>query len=391
MKIAVASRAVAPLHGRGGLERAVADGCVALAARGHDVTLFTANATASDAITAMLPFRVVSVPWARVPLPLKRGGVLDRAARYGAFVRRLAAAMLATGETYDAAIGHGAAAAALIPLVDAGRVRRLLVNPHGMEEFAAPPPKRRLLRGQRMLVQAAAAVADRAIATDAALLPAVVRHLRIPPECVVVIPNGIDLAAVNAHAPRSVPPAHAPILVSVGRMEANKGLDVLVAALRTVRGDLPTDWRWMHIGAGSARRRIERAARRAGLTAHVAFPGAVPDARLHATLARAALFVHAARYEGSSLVTLEAMAHRLPVVATAVGGIPDKVVPGHTGWLVPPNDAPALGAAIRDALRTAPEDIRAMGERGRARVEHDFSLDAITTRLIAAIEGIPER
>lgn len=404
MKIAVASRAVAPLHGRGGLERAVADGCAALVARGHDVTLFTAIATATattprEGDAAPLPFRVVTVPWTRgpfsLPVPLlRRGGVLDRAAWYGGFVRRLAAAIDGTGETYDAAIGHGAAAAAFVPPLHAGRVRRLLVNPHGMEEFAAPPVKRLFLRGQQSLVRAAAATADRVIATDAALVPAVERYLRVPPECIAVVPNGVNVGAIDAldaQVLRDMPPNDAPLLVSVGRMEANKGLDVLVAALSWEREALPAGWRWLHVGVGSARGRVTRAVRAAGLTPHVTFAGAVPDAALHALLARATLFVHPARYEGSSLVTLEAMAHHLPVVATAVGGIPDKVKHGKTGWLVPPNDASALGAAIRTALRTSPDTLRAMGAHGRARVERDYSLIAVTARLLEVIAAIPAR
>ena len=71
--------------------------------------------------------------------------------------------------------------------------------------------------------------------------------------------------------------------------------------------------------------------------------GRVGDGVLHALYARADAFVHATRYEGSSLVTLEAMAHGLPVVATRAGGIPDKVVDGETGLLVAPGDVAGAG------------------------------------------------
>ena len=86
-------------------------------------------------------------------------------------------------------------------------------------------------------------------------------------------------------------------------------------------------------------------------------------------------FVHPTLYEGSSLVTLEAMAHRRAVVATSAGGLPDKVRPGANGWLVPPGDASALAAAISGAAGD-PARLAAMGEAGRAIVEREFSWDS---------------
>jgi hypothetical protein len=68
-------------------------------------------------------------------------------------------------------------------------------------------------------------------------------------------------------------------------------------------------------------------------------------------------------YEGSSIVTLEAMAHRLAVVATAAGGLPDKVRPGVNGWLVTPGDRSELAAALSGAL-SDPQRLRAMGSEG---------------------------
>ena len=83
--------------------------------------------------------------------------------------------------------------------------------------------------------------------------------------------------------------------------------------------------------------------------------GRVDDALLHALYEAADVFVHATRYEGSSLVTLEAMAHARCVVATRAGGIPDKVVPGATGWLVDPGDISALaGRPPRKRPRSGP-------------------------------------
>src|SRR5690606_14275099 len=79
--------------------------------------------------------------------------------------------------------------------------------------------------------------------------------------------------------------------------------------------------------------------------------GRLDDAELHSLYEHVDLFVHPTLYEGSSLVTLEAMIHRRPVVATAAGGIPDKVFSGRNGLLVPPDDPRALANALRLAVQ----------------------------------------
>ena len=96
---------------------------------------------------------------------------------------------------------------------------------------------------------------------------------------------------------------------------------------------------------------------------------------MHAWHELAALFVHPTLYEGSSLVTLEAMAHRRAVVASAAGGIPDKVRPGVNGWLVAPGDASGLAAAISGAV-SDPARLAHYGLAGRDIVERQFSWTA---------------
>ncbi|MDQ6908756.1 MAG: glycosyltransferase family 4 protein [Chloroflexota bacterium] len=392
MNIAVASRAVAPLHGVGGLERAVADVCSALTDRGHRVTLVTATPTHEQSDDSLLRVaELIAVPWADLPA-LRRGGVLDRVVHYPRFVRRATGALAARDTVFDAAIGHGAAAVAFVPLLDTGQVRRLLLNPHGMEEFSAYGLKRALLAPQRSLVRTAARHADRTIALDAILVPDVMRNLGLPRERIAIVPNGIDVERVDRLVGTVVPPTDGPpVIVSLARIEPNKGLDVLAAALGIVREQLPAGWKWLHIGDGAARPQVEAAIERAGIGGHATLLGRLPDAALHRTLAAATLFVHPTRYEGSPLVMLEAMAHRLPIVASAVGGIPDKVIPGETGWLVPPDDPAALGAAICSALGQPPAILRAVGERGRARVVAHFGLGHVVDELIALLGTIPPR
>jgi glycogen(starch) synthase len=113
----------------------------------------------------------------------------------------------------------------------------------------------------------------------------------------------------------------------------------------------------------------------------------VAETRLHALYARADVFVHATHFEGSSLVTLEAMAHALPVVATRAGGIPDKVVDGETGRLVAPGNVAALAAALQELASRA--DLgTAMGERGRQRALEHFSWPVLARRTLAVYEEL---
>jgi glycosyltransferase involved in cell wall biosynthesis len=118
--------------------------------------------------------------------------------------------------------------------------------------------------------------------------------------------------------------------------------------------------------------------------------GRLEDAALHAWYEAASIFVHPTQYEGSSIVTLEAMSHRRPVVATTAGGLPDKVRDGETGWLVPPGDAPALERAVRTAMG-AGTTLGTMGAAGRALVDAEFSWDRSADRMLGVFEELVTR
>ena len=111
------------------------------------------------------------------------------------------------------------------------------------------------------------------------------------------------------------------------------------------------------------------------------------DALLHALYERADLFVHPTHYEGSSLVTLEAMAHGRAVVATRAGGIPDKVTHGVTGLLVAPADRPGLADALGELAQDRPRR-EAMGTAGRRRVVDAFACRVLVDRTLALYEEL---
>ncbi len=255
------------------------------------------------------------------------------------------------------------------------------MNPQGLEEFGATDPGRARLKRLaylplRRAVLVCARAADRVIATDRALEPAVRSHLGLPADRIVTIPNAIDLRWLDRLATdrdgervrrAAGIGADEVVLLSVGRLEENKGFHVLAAALGALRDHSPViaggRWRWVVIGDGPYRGRLARAIDEARLAERTLLLGRLDDGALHAGNEAATVFVHPTLYEGSSLVTLEAMGHRRAVVATDAGGLPDKVRTGKNGWLVPAGDPTALAAAISGALGPG-VDLAALGRHG---------------------------
>jgi glycosyltransferase involved in cell wall biosynthesis len=405
LRVVVVSRAVAPIHGYGGLERHVADLTRHLARRAVDVTLITRTPsepmTSEEAAAAIVddgPLAVRFVPYVTFPGAGRRGTtVLDRSTAYLLFgwrAGRLARRLVKSGQ---AAIVHGLGASVLGYAL-AGRSARakapLVLNPQGLEEFggtgqrfAGSSLKAIGYAPLRWAVRACAARASAVIATDRSIEPSVRRYLGVGAARLVTIPNAVDLdrcealagPAAGHHMRRFVPAGADFILMSVGRLERNKGFHVLAEALASLTS---RSWYWVIVGDGPARPQLEQQIAALGLTDRVRLMGRTPAEDLHAWYEASDLFVHPTLYEGSSLVTLEAMAHRRAVIATTAGGLPDKVIPGRTGWLVPPGDAAALTDALREASSRR-GSLMAMGDAGRALVEREFSWDAVAERTIA--------
>jgi glycosyltransferase involved in cell wall biosynthesis len=411
LRVAVVARAVMPLHGVGGLERSVRDLVRHLARRGVRVTLITppptveAPMTPADLLHPLI--ELVHVPYVTFPMANRRGTtILDRSSAYLLFGMRAGRTALALVKRGEVNLVHGFGASVLgYALARASAPAPLVFNPQGLEEFGATAPSQALLKRigyapLRSAVRAIARAADCVLATDAALQPTVIRHLRPPPDTVRVLPNGIDMdetvamaSPIDGLAMRRQQGIGADefLFLSVGRLEANKGLDVMAEALGQASASgrmlATATWRWAIVGAGPFRRVLERRIRKYGLTDRVLFAGRAPERDLHAWYEAADVFVHPTRYEGSSLVTLEAMAHRRPVIASRAGGLPDKVQPGVTGWLVPPGDAGALAAAIDEALARRDALVQ-MGAAGAALVRREFAWPAIANRQIEIYEDL---
>ncbi|MCI0685072.1 MAG: glycosyltransferase [Gemmataceae bacterium] len=200
----------------------------------------------------------------------------------------------------------------------------------------------------------------------------------VPARRVRVLCNGIDLARFRGHGPKPGGP-----IVTVARLSPEKDIANLLRAMALVSRD-DTDARLEIAGDGPVREDLLSLAAELGLGPRVKFLGETND--VPALLARASLFVLPSQAEGISLTLLEAMASGLPVVATRVGGNPEVVNDGRTGWLVPPRDPEALADAI-GRLRGDPAGAASMGSAGRSRAEACFDV----RHMVARYEALYER
>jgi len=202
----------------------------------------------------------------------------------------------------------------------------------------------------------------------------------LDPARLVVIPNGVDPARFDEARP--VPRAEIGVgdgdflALAVGRLDVQKGLDDLLAAAERVIPVRPR-FRLAIVGDGPLRGWLDaEIAARPALTGRVLRLGRRDD--VPGLMRSADLLVHAALWEGMPNVVLEAMAARLPVVATMVEGVEELVVPDRTGWLVPPAAPDRFAQALLEAIDD-PEGARAKGRDGRERVEAEYSLQRVVS------------
>ncbi|MEP7013133.1 MAG: glycosyltransferase family 4 protein [Acidobacteriota bacterium] len=202
--------------------------------------------------------------------------------------------------------------------------------------------------------------ADLVLAPSAATAAELVRDYGA--EGVEVLPNATGGLAPSG-PPERFPEDGEGYFLFVGRLRIRKGVEVLFEALRS----LP-EARLLIAGDGEHRSALVAKAGELGLSASgaVSFLGRCGAPRVAGLLSGAAALVVPSTYEGMPLVVLEAMAAGVPVVASRVSGIPEVVVDGETGWLVPAEDLGALAGALA-AVRADPAEAKRRGEAGRKR------------------------
>ncbi|RMG43943.1 MAG: glycosyltransferase family 1 protein [Acidobacteria bacterium] len=178
-----------------------------------------------------------------------------------------------------------------------------------------------------------------------------------------------------------------PVLIAAGRLSPEKGQDVLVRAVAHLR-ERGRPVLAAILGEGARRRRLERLIRRERLADSVRLAGFRHE--LPRWIAGADLLVNPSRSEGLPNVILEAFRVGTPVVATEVGGVPEAVVDGETGWTVPPDDPEALAGAIEQALRS-PAEAQRRAERARERLSREFDPERQTRALAAIYDALAPR
>ena len=201
------------------------------------------------------------------------------------------------------------------------------------------------------------------------------------PDAVELVYHGLDLGRFPppdfSSAKRDGGSEKDPVVIlSVGRAVEKKGYGTLLGALARLPDDL--HWRFVHIGGGPLRGRLQRHARALGIDGRITWMGTCAQETVLKHYRAADLFVLASRLapdgdrDGLPNVLMEAQSQGLACVSTALSAIPELIVDGETGVLVPPDDEESLSAALAELL--ADPDLRArLGAGGHRRVREHFS------------------
>lgn len=372
--VVVVARSVSFADGVGGMERAAGDHIRALATRGVQIILVSPEATFADLPKGVLTVRV---PW---PAPrVGRGPVFSLAY----FIWTLRVRRTLSHIDSDVNHFHGASVGAVSKAFEA----RSVCNPHGMEEFGPGSLSRRLSRLPTRVQSRRAAKCAAIVSTDPSLTPLIMTNFNIAGNRVALIPNAVDVQRLRAMVDASVLKPDCFTIVTVGRTVHNKGHDLLMHALKSdkVRQALPDAWVWYHFGSGPGLNALERLSRDFPSVNFVARQGA-SDSEVQTAIANANLFIQPSRYEGSGLTVLEAMTHGVDVIATPVGGIPDKIEHGVTGLLSSDATSESLADCIVDYFQTD----RRFGNAARQTVDSEYSWDAAAERYEALYQEVQQ-
>jgi alpha-maltose-1-phosphate synthase len=289
----------------------------------------------------------------------------------------------------------------------------LVMTAHTIEPLR-PWKREQLGRGADVAAWAervALEAADAVIAVSTEMRRDLLRHFTIEPERVHVIPNGVDTDTYRPVRGRTrlarfgIDPGR-PYILFVGRISRQKGLLHLIRAIP----DLTPEAQVVLCAGAPDTPEIAHEVAASVAQVQAARPGVVwiPEMVDRETVvelySNAAVFCCPSVYEPFGLINLEAMACEVPVVASAVGGIPEVVVDGETGRLIPldvvehggvvePRDPAAFARHLADALNALLADPplrRTMGAKGRQRAEALFSWTAVARRTLALYRGLVE-
>jgi glycosyltransferase involved in cell wall biosynthesis len=256
-------------------------------------------------------------------------------------------------------------------------VHPTLVSVWGTDVLEAP----RLSPLHYFITRYALRRADHITATGLRLAEAAARYAPAG-KPVTVVPYGVDLREFR---PRPRRERSEVVVGAVARLSKEKGLHYLLQAFALMAGRYPQA-RLLLAGDGPERQRLERLASRLGLGERVRFLGEVPHEQVPEVLQQLDVFAMPSTYEGFGVAALEAEAMEVPVVASRIHGIPDVVLDGETGLLVPARDRQALAAAL-ERLAVDGDLRRRLGQAGRAFVAEHYSWEDNTAQMEALYEA----
>jgi glycosyltransferase involved in cell wall biosynthesis len=272
---------------------------------------------------------------------------------------------LVTAGRYDLVHFHTARAHALTPWLHKTRVKRVVTR-----RMDYPVKKGWVTR--LLYIHSVDAVVAISAGVRAALLAAEVPATRIR-----LIPSGVDTTRFTQNSDVRVQVRHAygfsdheTLVLSVGALAERKGHRTLLRAAHQLKAQ-GIRLRYLVCGEGALRTALQDETGALGLETDVRFAGFCPEISHY--LAAADLFVHVPQWEGLGVALIEALAAGLPVVASRVGGIPDLIKDHLTGLLVPPQDPPALAAALTRLVQ-APFWASTLGRAGQAQARAQFDL-----------------
>jgi glycosyltransferase involved in cell wall biosynthesis len=336
----------------GGAERHAVDLAGALAARGHSVTLacsvaghFASNAKRAGVRVVELCDEVVKRRFS---------------ARFARRVRDLVRA-----EGFDIVHGHLYAGGLAAAVATVGTGTPLLLT----EQTEAPWRSRR----QRLVSRLAYRRATQVIGVSSAITHALEHEFGVPTEKLRCIPNGV---AMPENADRRDRFERPPVIGLVARLQPEKDVPTFLRCAAHLAARFP-DATFQIAGDGPLRGELQDLARELGLGTRLRFLGTVDD--MDAFFEEVDLLACSSVAEGTPLAIAEAMCARVPVVATAVGGIPDQIEDGRDGLLVEPGDADVLAARIEWLLERRVDGER-MADAAYRRAAHEFSLEAMASK-----------
>lgn len=205
-----------------------------------------------------------------------------------------------------------------------------------------------------------------------------------------VIPNGVDTDRFHPRWPdRRLQsefglPKHCPVAGIVAALRPEKNHELFLEAAALVRRQMP-EAHFLIVGDGLRRSELELRSDQLGLSSAVHFVGTRPD--IPEMLALLDVFLLTSHMEANPVSILEALASEKPVVATRVGSVPETVLEGQTGYLVPPGDAAALAARVVELLSDS-ERAQAMGRAGREQVLLNWSVQRMVEGYQDLIAGL---